>query len=132
MNAATRIAYNQDRIRYKKVGNKYVQCNDYDAYEGLADGWWLVKVEPYSKTIRACVHPHRAEVQAAAIDKQEQLIKIIDKAAQFRPKEGIPLSEQARIDWEFFISKHGKEFSILYGPSYHDCAKEIVETLLAR
>lgn len=128
MNSLNRIAHKTQL--YKKVGKKYVEHNDPWAIEGLEDGWWLVKVAPGSKTIRSIVYPHNAEIIAAAKDKEDELVAIIREASEAKPKEGVPLSEQARKDWEWFISRHGKEFSTIYYPSFQENAEKIVKALI--
>lgn len=130
MNAKERIDLKEDRARYKKVGKKYVQCNDYDAYEGLEDGWWLVKVQPYCKTMRACVYPDNAEILTATKDAEDRIVEIIRKAGEARPKEGVPLSEQAAADWKYFVQKHGAEFNMLYYPSLQENAEKILAAIL--
>lgn len=128
MNSLTRIA-NKTQL-YKKVGKKYIEHNDPWAIDGLEDGWWLVKVAPGCKSIRSIVYPHNAEIIAAAKDKEDELVAIIREASEAKPKEGIPLSEQARKDWEWFISRHGKEFSTIYFPSFQENAEKIVKALI--
>jgi len=130
MNALTRISHKTQL--YKKVGKKYIEHNDPWALDGLQDGWWLIKVTPGSKTIRSIVYPHKAEILAAAKDKQDEIIDIIREASEAKPKEGVPMSEQARKDWQWFIDKHGKEFSTIYFPSFHENAEKIVEALLTK
>lgn len=130
MNAETRINLKQDQIRYKKVGRKYVQCNDPYAYDGLREGWWLVKVAPGSTSIRQVVYPHTAELQAAIKDKEDKLVNIIRECTEARPKEGLPLSDQAKKDWLHFIDKHGKEFNMLYYPSFQESAEKIIAALM--
>ena len=116
-------------IRYKKVGRKYVQDNDPDAYDGLREGWWLVKVAPGSTSIRQQVYPHKAEITAAAREKEDQLIDIIRKASEARPQKN-PLTPEALADWQAFITKHGKEFTTLEYPSIQENAEKIIEALL--
>jgi len=130
MNASTRVYEKMNQQLYKKVGRKYVPVNDVCAYDGLREGWWLVKVAPSSTSIRQCVYPHKAEIQAAAQEKEEELINIIRAASEAKPKEGVPLSDSAREDWTKFVAKHGDEFSVLYYPSFHDTAENIVKALL--
>lgn len=129
MNAVTRVYNKMSEIRYKKVGRKYVQCNDPYAYDGLREGWWLVKVAPGCTSIRQCLNPHRAELQAAIKDKEDKLIDVIRECTEAKPKEGLPLSEQARLDWQHFVDKHGKEFNMLYYPSFQEAAEKIINTL---
>jgi hypothetical protein len=130
MNAETRIQSKEQRRRYRKVGRKYVLCNDLDAYEGLEKGWWLVKVAEGVTSIRACVRPAKAELLAAARDKSEQLMKIIREASEARPRSGRPISEQAKKDWAWFISKHGEEFNTLEYPSLQENSEKIIEAIL--
>lgn len=130
MNAYSRIIDKQDNQLYKKVGRKYIPVNDSWAYEGLREGWWLVKVALGSTTIRQQVYPNKAEITAAAKDKEDQLVDIIRKASEARPKS-IPLSEQAKADWDWFISRNGKEFNTLEYPSIQENAEKIIEALLS-
>ena len=129
MNAERRVYDKMDQIRYKKVGRKYVQDNDPWAYEGLREGWWLVKVAPGSTSIRQQVYPHKAEIAAAAKDKEDQLIDIIRKAGEARPSQN-PLTPEALADWQAFIAKHGKQFNSLEYPSIQENAEKIIEALL--
>ncbi len=118
-----------NQIRYKKVGRKYVQDNDPCAYDGLREGWWLVKVAPGSTSIRQQVYPSRAEISAAAKDKEDELVKIIREASEAKPVK-IPISPEALADWQAFIAKHGDEFTSLQFPSFQENAERIVEALL--
>lgn len=132
MKAADRIATKQQNILYKKVGKKYVQANDPWAYDGLREGWWLIKVEAGCTSIRSVVYPAQAELLAAARDKEDQLVKIIREASEAKPKEGVLMSDEARKDWQWFIDKHGKEFSTIYFPSFQENAEKIVKALLEK
>ena len=120
-----------DQIRYKKVGRKYVQDNDPWAYEGLREGWWLVKVAAGSTSIRQQVYPHKAEITAAAKDKEDQLVDIIRTASEARPSKN-PLTPEALADWQAFIHRHGNEFSSLQYPSIQENAEKIIEALLQK
>jgi len=129
MNASMKIYDKMNQIRYKKVGRKYVQDNDPWAYDGLREGWWLVKVAPGSTSIRQQVYPSKAEISAAAKDKEDELLQIIREASEAKPAK-IPISPEALADWQAFISKHGDEFSSLQFPSMQENAEKIVEALL--
>ena len=132
MNAMNSIYDKQNRALYQKKGNKYVQVNDVSIIDGLCQGWHLVKVEDGCKSIYHSVYPAKAEILAAAKDKIDQLVKIIREASEAKPKEGIPLSEEAVKDWRHFISKHGEEFNTLYYPSLNENAEKIVNALLKK
>jgi len=129
MNAYNRILDKQNTQLYKKVGRKYIPETDIWALDGLREGWWLVKVAPGSTSIRQAVYPHKAEIQAAAKDKEDQLVNIIGKASEARPSQN-PLTPEALADWQAFIAKHGKEFSSLQYPSIQENAQKIIEALL--
>jgi hypothetical protein len=129
MNAETRIYDKMNQIRYKKVGRKYVQDNDIWAYDGLREGWWLVKVAPGSTSIRQQVYPSRSEISAATRDKEDELIKIIREASEARPPKR-PLTPEALADWQAFIAKHGEQFNTLEYPSMQENAEKIIEALL--
>jgi len=132
MKATDRIANKEEQILYKKVGKKYVKANDPWAYDGLREGWWLVKVSEHCTSIRSIVYPNKAEIIAAAKDKEDELLKIIREASEAKPKEGVPMSDEARKDWQWFIDKHGKEFSTIYFPSFQENAEKIVKALLEK
>jgi len=132
MKATDRIANKEEQILYKKVGKKYVKANDPWAYDGLREGWWLVKVSEDCTSIRSIVYPNKAEIIAAAKDKEDELLKIIREASEAKPKEGVPMSDEARKDWQWFIDKHGKEFSTIYFPSFQENAEKIVKALLEK
>jgi hypothetical protein len=129
MNAETKIYDKMNQIRYKKIGRKYVQDNDLWAYEGLREGWWLVKVAPGSTSIRQQVYPYKAEITAAVRDKEDQLVDIIREAGEARPSKR-PITPEALADWQAFIAKHGKEFNTLEYPSIQENAEKIIEALL--
>jgi len=131
MNAQTRIYDKMSQIRYKKVGRRYVQENDPYGYDGLREGWWLVKVAPGSTSIRQQVFPHKAEICAAARDKEDQLVDIIRKASEARPPKR-PLTPEALADWQSFIAKHGEQFTTLEYPSIQENAEKIIEALLQK
>lgn len=132
MNALDRINIKENQILYKKVGKKYIPTNDPAAYDGLREGFWLIKVAPGSTSIRQCVYPHTAEIQAAAREASDKIVDIIRKAGEARPREGVPLSEQAKKDWEWFIQRNGKEFNTLYYPSIQENADNILKELLKK
>jgi len=129
MNAAMRIYDKMNEQLYKKVGRKYVPNSDPYALDGLREGWWLVKVSPGSTSIRQQVYPSKAEISAAAKDKQDELLQIIREASEAKPAK-IPISPEALADWQAFISKHGDEFTSLQFPSMQENAEKIIEALL--
>ena len=130
MTAYNTILDKQSNQLYKKVGGrKYIPVDDIWAYEGLREGWWLVKVAPGSTSIRQQVRPHKAEITAAAREKEEELMDIIREASEARPAQN-PISPEALADWKAFVAKHGKEFSSLEYPSIQENAQRIIEALL--
>jgi hypothetical protein len=132
MTAKERIDWKEGDRRYRKVGRRYILCNDMDAYQGLEKGWWLVKIAEGVTSIRQCVNPNKAEIMAAAKDKEDKIIEIIMRASQARPRQGIPISDEARKDWEAFIQKHGLEFNMLEYPSISENAELIMNAILEK
>lgn len=124
-----RIYDKMNQQLYRKVGRKYVPYNDPYALDGLRQGWWLVKVSSGCTSIRQQVYPSKAEISAAARDKEEELVKIICEASEAKPAK-IPISPEALADWQAFIAKHGDEFSSLQFPSVQENAEKIIEALL--
>ena len=129
MKAYQQILEKSNRDRYKKVGKKYVLCNDFDAYEGLEKGFWLVQVRAGSTSIKKMVYPANAEVAAAAKLKEEKLLDVIREASEARPSKK-PISPEALADWNALIAKHGNEFSTLEYPSFYENAEKIIQILL--
>lgn len=129
MNASMRIYDKMNQQLYKKVGRKYVAESDPYALDGLREGWWLVKVSPGSTSIRQAVYPSKAEISAAAKDKEDELLQIIREASEAKPAK-IPISPEALADWQAFIVKHGDEFTSLQFPSMQENAEKIIEALL--
>ena len=129
MNASMRIYDKMNQQLYRKVGRKYIPANDNYALDGLREGWWLVKVSPGSTSIRQQVYPSKAEIAAAAKDKEDELLQIIREASEAKPAK-IPISPEALTDWQAFIARHGNEFSSLQFPSMQENAERIVEALL--
>lgn len=129
MKAYQQILEKTSRDRYKKVGNRYVLCNDFDAYEGLEKGFWLVQVREGSTSIKKMVYPANAEIAAAAKRKEEKLLDVIREASEARPSKR-PISPEALADWKAFAAKHGQEFSTLEYPSWQENAEKIIKILL--
>jgi len=129
MRAYNKILDKQDNQLYKKVGRKYIPVNDIWAYEGLREGYWLVKVAPGSTSIRQQVYPWKAEITAAAREKEDQLVDIIRTASEARPSQN-PITPEALADWKAFIKKHGKEFNSLEYPSIQENAERIIKALI--
>lgn len=129
MKASQRISLKEDSIRYKKVGNRYIPDNDPYSYEGLTNGWWLVKITPESKTMRATVSPNNAEIDTAAQDKADELMNIIREAGEGAPTKA-ELTPEALADWKALIAKHGEQFNYISYPSCYDMATKIMNNLL--
>jgi hypothetical protein len=131
MNAMNSIYDKKNRALYEKRGNRYIQINDVSIVDGLRQGWHLVKIEDGCKSIYHNVYPAKAEIIAAVKDKQDKLVKIIREASEAKPVNQ-PLSEQALADWNWVMSRNGKEFNTLSYPSFHENAEKIVNALLEK
>lgn len=131
MKATERIKARKEQILYRKKGRKYVSATDPWAYNGLRNGWWLIKVQDNSTSIREQVFPDKTELDAAARDLEDRLVTIIREASRARPNK-VPLNPDEKRDWEWFIKKHGESFSTLAYPSFQENAEKIVRVLLGK
>ena len=131
MNAKQRIEQAESNILYRKQGKRYIPVNDPNAFDGLSEGYWLIKVAPGCTSIRKCIYPDRAEIQAAAHKKEEKLMEIIRKAGEARP-QNIKLTKDEHKDWTALINKHGASFNVLCYPSLYEVAEKIIEELLEK
>ena len=122
-------ASKEDQRVYRKVGKKFVPVNDPYAYDGLREGFWLIKIDKGSTSIRQQIYPEKAAITAAARDAEDKLLKIIREASAARPVN-IPLTPEQKKDWEKFIAKHGEAFNTLCYPSMQENAEKIVAALI--
>ena len=122
-------ATKEDQRIYRKVGKKFVPVNDPYAYDGLREGFWLIKIEKGSTSIRQQIYPEKAAITAAARNMEDKLIDIIRKASEARPAK-IALTPEEKKDWDKFIAKHGDSFSTLCYPSIQENAEKIVAALV--
>jgi hypothetical protein len=129
--ATTNIKSKEDQTRYKKTpSGKYVPANDPWAYEGLSEGWWLIKVQPGSTSIRQCVHPDNAELQAAQKDAEEKIVGILHRCLEARPKASQISPEFARA-WKRLSKKYSQEMLLLEYPSLYEAAEKILNELFS-
>lgn len=125
----TRVAIKDDQRLYRKVGKKFVPINDPYAYDGLRDGFWLIKIEKGCTSIRQEIYPNKASIHAAAREVEDQLVDIIRKACEATPCKN-PLTAEEKKDWDKFIKKHGESFNTLHYPSLRENAEKIVKVLI--
>lgn len=126
---AARAASKEDQRVYRKVGKKYVPVNDPYAYDGLREGFWLIKIEKGCTSIRQQIYPDKAPLTAAARLIEDKLIGIIRKASEARPVKTALTPEQKK-DWEKFIAKHGEAFNTLCYPSMQENAEKIIMAIV--
>ena len=126
---SVRAAAKEDQRLYRKVGNKFVPVNDPYAYDGLREGFWLIKIDKGCTSIRQQIYPEKAPLTAAARLIEDKLVNIILKASEARPMKTALTPEQKK-DWDKFISKHGDSFSTLAYPSIQENAEKIVAALI--
>jgi hypothetical protein len=131
MNAQKRIEQVESKILYRKQGKRYIQVTDDNSYFGLQEGYWLVKIASGCTSIRQCVYPDKAEIQAAAHNKQDKLMEIVRKAGEARPQK-TKLTEEEHKDWQAFIKKHGESFNMLCYPSLQEITEKIIDELLKK
>jgi hypothetical protein len=128
-NVTARAAAKEDQRVYRKVGKKYVPVNDPYAYDGLRDGFWLIKIDKGCTSIRQQIYPEKAPLTAAARLIEEKLVDIIRKASEARPQKN-PLTLEEKKDWDKFINKHGESFNTLAYPSFQENAEKIIMAIV--
>lgn len=126
---SARVAFKEDQRLYRKVGKKFVPVNDPYAYDGLSNGFWLVRISNGCTSIRQEIFPSKAPIHAAARDLEDKLVKIIREASEARPSKQ-PLTPAEKKDWDAFIAKHGESFSTLQYPSMQENAEKIIKALI--
>jgi hypothetical protein len=124
-----RAAAKEDQRIYRKVGKKFVPMNDPYAYDGLREGFWLIKIEKGSTSIRQQIYPNKAPFTAAARLIEDKLVGIIRKASEARPAS-LSLTPIQKKDWEKFIAKHGESFNTLCYPSIQENAEKILMAIV--
>lgn len=125
----TKAAIKEDQRIYRKVGKKFVPANDPYAYDGLREGFWLIRIDKGCTSIRQQIYPEKSALTAAARNMEDKLVDIIRKASEARPMSA-PLTPEQKKDWDKFITKHGKSFSNLQYPSIQENAEKIVAALV--
>ena len=126
---AARAAVKEDQRLYRKVGKKYVPMNDPYAYDGLREGFWLIKIEKGFTSIRQQIYPDKSRLTAAALLIEDKLVGIIRKASEARPAK-TALTPEEKKDWDKFIAKHGDSFNTLCYPSMQENAEKIVMAII--
>ena len=125
----TKAAVKEDQRIYRKVGKKFVPVNDPYAYDGLREGFWLIKIDKGCTSIRQQIYPEKAALTAAARLIEDKLVDIIRKASEARPAK-IALTPEEKKDWDKFIAKHGDSFSTLAYPSIQENAEKIIMAIV--
>ena len=124
-------AVKEDQRLYRKIGKKFVPENDPYAYDGLREGFWLIKIDKGSTHIRQQIYPDNVALTAAARNMEDKLVDIIRKASEARPQKS-NLTREQKKDWDKFIAKHGKTFNTLCYPSMLENAEKIVSALTGK
>jgi hypothetical protein len=101
---------------YEKIGRKYLPVKEYQNYDGLQKGHWLLNVQPGSTSYR-----YKLDTEAeypnliAAIEEYKDiLIEKMRKAGELRPRS-IQMSKKETKAWEKYKEIMGKDI-----PSYFE------------
>ena len=129
MKAAQYIRAKEDQRVYKKVGGRYIDANDLDAYTGLREGWWLVKIQPGLTSMRSVLYPDNAEVEAAMKDAEDKIVDILRKACEAKPKVK-KITPEFKRAWERMVKKFGPEMSFLEYDSFQGIAQTILKEVM--
>jgi hypothetical protein len=69
-NLNSRINFKENQRLYKKVGKKFVPVNDPYAYDGLREGFWLIKISGGTTSIRQQVYPCKSRSEERRVGKE--------------------------------------------------------------
>lgn len=128
---SARVKLHKSDILYKRVGKRYVQCNDPHGYSGLREGHWYVKVTPGCTSIREAIWPNHTEVQAALFDLEEKLVELMRKATEAKHRKAL-LTPAEKKAWDHLIKVGGESFSTLSYGSLYSIAEEILRPVKDR
>lgn len=70
---------------YRKLGRRYEPAQDTEAYSGLPNGCWLVKIENGCTSIREATEPNMAAIQFATMMMSNKICKYLMEASAARP-----------------------------------------------
>lgn len=82
---------------YKKVGRRYEPVSDSEAYSGLSNGCWLVKVGDGCTSIRKSVEPNMAALQFATLMMSDKISKYLMEVGAAIPKSREYTKNQKKI-----------------------------------
>lgn len=71
---------------YKKVGRRYEPVGDSEAYNGLSNGCWLVKVGDGCTSIRQSIEPNMVGLQFATLMMSDKICKYLSDVSSARPR----------------------------------------------
>jgi hypothetical protein len=117
---------------YKKIGRRYVPVSDTEAYEGLPNGCWLVKVAKGSVQTKQSIEPANAALEFAAILKTQKIVDYLFEVSKARP----PSVELTKKQKQLFeqIQKLPPKDQLLHWQydSLHTMAEKILDKILEK
>jgi hypothetical protein len=116
---------------YKKQGRRYIPVQDTEAYNGLENGCWLVKVEKGSTAYRQTKEPAMAALQFATLIATNKIVKYLSQVSEARPSTRQHTKKQLKA---FKVMKEilGEEDKFFYWEyeSLHGMAEKIVDLIM--
>lgn len=114
---------------YEKIGNRYHPVSSLHAYDGLGEGHWLVSVDSDFMSVRQCVIPDRAGLQAAIHVTHNKLAAIIAKYTEARVDRPLTAKEVKAV--QAYREVMGEERSLYFEyPVINSLAEEILTELI--
>jgi hypothetical protein len=117
---------------YKKVGRRYIPVSDTEAYQGLPNGCWLIKVDHGSVQTRKCIEPANAALEFAALLKTQKIVDYLYQVSQARPTSTPLTKKQQQMFKE--IQKLPPKDQLLHWQydSLQGMAEKILEKILEK
>ena len=111
---------------YQKIGKRYHPVSDLHAHDGLKQGAWLVVVDGGCTSVRKCIEPDKASVEAAFKITEDKIVNIIAKACEARPKS-IPITPLEQKAIKAYYKVMGGEKLLMFNyQSMYGMAQEIL------
>lgn len=59
---------------YKKKGRRYYPAAETEVFDGVPEGWWLMRVQPGLRSMRRTLDPAYAETEAALREAEDAMV----------------------------------------------------------
>lgn len=113
-----------ERTLYEKRGRRYYPVSERETFDGIPEGWWLVRVQPGLRSSRRIVAPDTVGLEAAMFLAEEAMVEAMRKRQEVTgvSVRHVPENERAKYQraWEAWKAIVGDVPLYFEGVSMHD------------